>query len=116
MADGKAKVAFDTKLKQLLMTCKRTNGVLTSNKDTAIQRHLEGIRALSREVETSRREVEAIKIEQSKDDEEVLQWNTEIEGEIEKADDDIKRLEKWQDEYKRGKEHTAREEQLQNSK
>ena len=67
MADGKAKAAFDTKLKQLLMTCKRTNGVLTSNKDTAIQRHLEGIRALSREVETSRREVEAIK-----DDEEVF--------------------------------------------
>ena len=112
MAENKAKAVFDTKLKQLLITRKRTENVIISNKDTAIKCQLEARKALTSEVEVARREVEAIKIEKSEDDDEVTQWNNQIEDEILIADEDIKRLEQWQDDSKQGKESIAREEQL----
>ncbi|CAB4007192.1 Hypothetical predicted protein [Paramuricea clavata] len=82
MADAKAMSTFDVKLKQLVMTCKRTDSVLDSNKDTAIKRQLEALKALTNETE------------------------------LEKADDDVKRLEKWQDDCKLEKERNAFEEKL----
>ena len=112
MAENKAKAVLDTKLKQLLITRKRTENVIISNKDTAIKRQLEALKALTSEVEVARREVEAIKIEKSEDEDEVAQWNNQIEDKILIADEDIKRLEQWQDDYKQGKESIAREEQL----
>ena len=112
MADGNAMSIFGVKLKQLQMTCKRTNSVLDSNKDTAIKRQLEALKALTSEVETSRRGVEALKIEQEVNEEEVAAWNSEVETEIEKADDDVKRLEKWLDDCKLEKERNNFEEKL----
>ena len=61
MAENKAKAVLDTKLKQLLITRKRTENVIISNKDTAIKRQLEALKALTSEVEVARREVEADK-------------------------------------------------------
>jgi hypothetical protein len=92
MADANAMSTFDVKLKQLLLTCKRTDSVLDSNKDTAIKRQLEALKALKNEVETSRRGVEALKIEQKVNEVEVATWNSQVETELEKADDDVKRL------------------------
>ena len=112
MAENKAKAVLDTKLKQLLISRKRTENVIISNKDTAIKRQLEALKASTSEVEVARREVEAIKNEKSEDDDEVAQWNNQIEDEILIADEDIKRLEQWQDDYKQGKKSIAREEQL----
>ncbi len=94
------------------MTCKRTDSVLDSNKDTAIKRQLEALKALTSEVETSRRGVEALKIEQEMNEEEVAAWNSEVETEIEKADDDVKRLVKWLDDCKLEKERNDFEEKL----
>ena len=102
-----AKAVLDTKLKQLLITRKRTENVIISNKDTAIKRQLEALKALTSEVEVARRKVEAINIEKSEDDDEVAQWNNQIEDKILIADEDIKRLEQWQDNYKQGKESIA---------
>mgnify|MGYP002803551148 FL=1 len=68
MTENKAKAVLDTKLKQLLITRKRTENVVSSNKDTAIKRQLEALKALTSEVETARREVEAIKIEKGEGD------------------------------------------------
>ena len=112
MAENKAKAVLDTKLKQLLITRNRTENVIISNKDTAIKRQLEALKALTSEVEVARRKVKVIKIEKSEDDDEVAQWNNQIEDEILIADEDVKWLEQWQDNYKRGKESIAREEQL----
>ncbi|CAB3997491.1 Hypothetical predicted protein, partial [Paramuricea clavata] len=103
---------FDVKLKQLLLTYKRTDSVLDSNKDTAIKRQLEALKALTNEVETSRRGVEALKIEQKVNEDEVATRNSQVETELEKADDDVKRLEKWQDDCKLEKERNAFEEKL----
>ena len=102
-----AKAVLDTKLKQLLITRKRTENVIISNKDTAIKRQLEALKALTSEVEVARWKVEAINIEKSEDDDEVAQWNNQIEDKILIADEDIKRLEQWQDNYKQGKESIA---------
>ena len=102
-----AKAVLDTKLKKLLITRKRTENVIISNKDTAIKRQLEALKALTSEVEVARRKVKAINIEKSEDDDEVAQWNNQIEDKILIADEDIKRLEQWQDDYKQGKESIA---------
>jgi hypothetical protein len=112
MADGNTMSTFDVKLKQLLMTCKRTDSVLDSNKDTAIKRQLEALKALTNKVETSKRVVESLKIEQKVNEDEVATWNSQVETELEKADDDVKRLEKWQDDCKLEKERNAFEEKL----
>lgn len=93
MTENKAKAVLDTKLKQLLITRKRTENVIISNKDTAIKRQLEALKALTSEVEVARRKVGAIKIEKSEDDDEVAQWNNQIEDEILIADEDVKLLE-----------------------
>jgi predicted metal-dependent peptidase len=53
---------LDVKLKQLLITCGRTVSVLESTKDIAINRQIESLKALSKDVEQSRREVELLKI------------------------------------------------------
>ena len=55
MADGNATSTFDVKLKELQMTCKGTDSVLDSNKDTAIKRQLAALKALTSEAEMSRR-------------------------------------------------------------
>ncbi|CAB4025074.1 Hypothetical predicted protein, partial [Paramuricea clavata] len=95
---------LDVKLKQLLITCGRTVSVLESTKDVAINRQIESLKALSKDVEQSRREVEP--------EDEITTWNAEVEEKLSMADEDIKRLEKWQDEYKQKKESIAREEQF----
>lgn len=47
--------------------------MLQSNKDIIIQRHLETLKALSRAVEISRRAVEAVKIANDEEDDEIDQ-------------------------------------------
>ena len=79
MAENKAKAVLDTKLKQMLITRKGTENVIISNKDTAIKRQLEALKALTSEVKVARRKVEAIEIEKSEDDDVVAQWNNQIE-------------------------------------
>ncbi|CAB3994102.1 Hypothetical predicted protein [Paramuricea clavata] len=103
---------LDVKLKQLLITCGRTVSVLESTKDIAINRQIESLQALSKDVEQSRREVELLKITNDEPEDEITTWNAEVEEKLSKADEDIKRLEKWQDEYKQEKESIAREEQF----
>ena len=56
--------------------------MIISNKDTAIKRQLEALKALTSKVEGARRKVEAIVIEKSKDDDAVAQWNNQIGEEI----------------------------------
>ncbi len=49
-------------------------------------------------------------------EEEVAAWNSEVKTEIEKADDDVKRLEKWLDDCKLEKERNDFEEKLKYDK
>ena len=102
---------LDVKLKQLFITCGRTVSVLESKKDIAINRQIESLRALSKYVEQSRRDVELLKITKG-EEAEISNWNANVEEKLSRADGDIKRLENWQDEYKQNKESIARKKQL----
>ena len=53
-----------------------------------------------------------VKITNDEPEAEITTWNAEVEEKLSMADNDIKRLEKWQDEYKQKKESIAREEQF----
>ncbi len=61
---------------------------------------------------TLSKDVELLKITKSEKEAEILSWNAKVEEKLSRADEDIKRLENWQDEYKQNKESIAREEQL----
>ena len=99
-----AKANLETKLKQLLITSGRTNAVLETNEDIAIQRQTEALKALSSDVENARRAVEAQKIADDEEEIEIGNWNTQIEAKLAKADNEVKRLQKWQDDCKQEKE------------
>lgn len=103
---------LETKLKQLLITCGRTNAVLDSSKDIAIERQMEALKALSTEVETSRRAVEAVKIINDEEEAEIDNWNAEIEAKLAKGDNEFKRLDIWLDHRKQAKEKLGREEKM----
>ena len=107
-----AKANLETKLKQLLITSGRTNAVLETNEDIAIQRQTEALKALSSDVENARRAVEAQKIADDEEEIEIGNWNTQIEAKLAKADNEVKRLQKWQDDCKQEKERITREEQI----
>ena len=64
--NSEASAGLSVKLKQLLMTCGRTNSVLESGKDSAVSRQIESLKELSKEVEKLRREVELGKITKRK--------------------------------------------------
>ena len=55
--------ALETKLTQLEITVKRTEFVLTSRRREQIRRHLEALKAISRETDECKRAVEVKKIE-----------------------------------------------------
>ena len=98
---------LQVKLKQLRIACGRTSSVLESNKSAAICRQIESLK-----VERSRIEVESSKIKESETEENITDWNNDIERELSKADEEIKRLEEWQDQCRQEKERNAFEEQM----
>ena len=57
-------------------------------------------------------EVESSKIKEDEVEETITKWNKTIEAELSKADDEIKRLEEWQDSCKQEKKRNAFEEQM----
>ncbi|CAB3982783.1 Hypothetical predicted protein [Paramuricea clavata] len=78
----------------------------------AIKTHSADCHDIIYRFKTWRRGVEALKIEQKVNEDEVATWNSQVETELEKADDDVKHLEKWQDDCKLEKERNAFEEKL----
>ena len=83
---------LQVKLKQLRIACGRTGSVLESNKNTAICRQIESLKALSADVEKSRMKVESLKIKENEVEETITEWNRTIE-----EDDEIQRMEEWRE-------------------
>ena len=107
-----ANAILQVKLKQLRIACGRTGSVLESNKNTAICRQIESLKALSADVEKSRMEVESLKIRENEVEETITEWNKTIEENLSKADDEIKRMEEWQESCQQEKKRNAFEEQM----
>ena len=107
-----ANAILQVKLKQLRIACGRTGSVLESNKNTAICRQIESLKASSVDFEKSRMEVESLKIRENVVEETITEWNKTIEEDLSKADDEIKRMEEWQESCQQEKERNAFEEQM----
>ena len=110
--ESKRGFAFGDEIKTTPHHLWKKQRMLDSNKDIAIQRQMEAPKALLKEVELSRRAVEASKIAKDQEEDEIANWNAQIESELVKADDELKRLERWQDDCKQEKERLGREQKM----
>ena len=101
---------LETKLTQLTLAAQRTEKILDSGKQEAIERHLKGLKATISEADQHKRAVEASKID---DKQEIGDWNAEVETKIGIAEDEVNRIQKWLDSRILEKETSVREEKFQ---
>ena len=102
-------VDLKTKLKQLTIAVKRTSKTLESGKREPIKRHLETLQTVLKETNECKR------AEELSDDEDIAnidEWNAEIEGELESADNEVLRLEEWLVERERKEKLVAQEDMV----
>ena len=112
MMESAEEKKLKTKLKQLDIAAHRTKQVLDSGKKESIKRHLDALRETVRETNEFKRVVEAAKISNSEDVEEINEWNGEVDAKLEKADAEVSSLEKWISDKERSEEIVAQEERL----
>ena len=108
-----AESTLETKLKQLKRTEDKTDGILTSGKQSTISRQLTNLKELLTEVENARRTVEGEKIAAEVSDDEISTWNDGINARIEEADGRIETLKEWLMKRKTEAENQEREKKMQ---
>ena len=86
-------VDLKTKLKQLTIAVKRTSKTLESGKREPIKQHLETLQTVLKEANECKRAEELKKISDDEDIANIDEWNAEIEGELEGADNEVLRPE-----------------------
>ena len=101
-----------TKLLQLQMTVSRTEKILQTESQHPIARQQTALETITTEIELLKGEVEAKKITDKEDPDEIEKWIGEIEVQLAKADEEVKRLQQWQDQITREGKQREREEQL----
>jgi hypothetical protein len=101
---------LDTKLTQLSMAVKRTGNILDAGKRESIKRHLGTLQTIIKEANQCKGTVEAQKISNKEDISKIDEWNVEIEGKLEIADNEVTRLEQWLAENERNEKFVAQEE------
>ena len=90
-----AETKLSTKLTQLRITAKRTKSILDTDLTEAIERHQAALKTITAEVDELRREIEARKIADKQEAEVIDIWNTNIETEMAKADENVQYLKEW---------------------
>ena len=101
-----------TKLLQLQMTVSSTEKILQTDSQHPIARQQTALETITTEIELLKGEVEAKKITDKEDPDEIEKWIGEIEVQLAKADEEVKRLQQWQDQITREGKQREREEQL----
>ena len=84
MAEKKLQI----KLTQLDLSIKRTNNVLQTESEEAIERHLKTIKLITSEIDERKVEEEAAKIEKGNDIEAITEWNESINATTSIADEE----------------------------
>ena len=102
--------ALQTKITQLKMTMKRTDGVLAKDDEESVARHQATLRTIINEVDNLRLTVEAEKITAKEDP---TEWNAEIDDEMDQADTRVRATKQWLENKKKEQESIEREEKLQ---
>ncbi len=105
-----------TKLVQLQMTVSRTEKVLKTESLQAIERQQTSLKTITTEIDLLKSEVEAKKITDEENPDEIETWIGEIDKELSKADVEVQRLQQWQDTVLRDEKQRQREEQLQHER
>ena len=93
-----AKGKLQTKLAQLEIHAKRTEQVLDSGSVDAIKRHTGALRSTISEADELKRALEALKIEAKEDLGDIGTWNAAIDLQLLKADEEVGKLRKWDEE------------------
>lgn len=91
---------------------KRTEQVLHSGSVEAIERHTGALRSTISQADELKRALEALKIEAEEDLGDIGTWNTTIDLQLMKADEEVGKLRKWLENRRRQEETAAREDQL----
>ena len=86
---------IEIKITQLKRAIAKTETVINNGKEQVIVRHVDTVKETLSEVNKLRREVEAGKIAEGVSDEEIDQWNGEVESVMESGDEAIERLQEW---------------------
>ena len=105
-------IDLETKLTQLGIGLKRTSTILDAGKSESIKRHLETLQTIAKETDQCKRTVEGKKIAKKEDISKINEWNDQIDGKLEEADNEVKRLQEWLDEKERAQKFVAQEEQF----
>ena len=85
---------------------------MDAGKSESIKRHLETLQTIAKETDQCKRTVEEKKIAKNEDISKINEWNDEIDGKLEEADNEVKRLQEWLDEKERTQKFVAQEEQF----
>ena len=85
---------------------------MDAGKSESIKRHLETLQTIVKETDQCKRTVEGKKIAKKEDISKINEWNDEIDGKLEEADNEVKRLQEWLDEKERAQKFVAQEEQF----
>ncbi|XP_028414393.1 uncharacterized protein LOC114537543 [Dendronephthya gigantea] len=109
MSETNASTALETKLVQLQLTTKRTDGILAKSEEEPITRHQGTLRTVVREIETLRLKVEAEKLSRKED---TTEWSEEIDAKISEADGHVRLTKDWLAENKRKLEEIEKEERI----
>ena len=112
MAEAKSKAKLATKLTQLRITAKRTKSILETGLTEAIERHQAALKIVTAKVDGLRREIEARKIADKQEAKVIDIWNTNIETEMAKADENVQYLKEWMKNEKVQCETQEREERM----
>ena len=102
---------LQTKLTQLEIHAKRMEQMLCSGSVEAIERHEGALRSAMSEADKLELTLEALKLEPKEDPGDIRRWNSEIDLQLMKADEEVGKLCKWLED-RRHQETTKREYQL----
>ena len=106
-------VKLETKLKQLRITVDRTNNIVETKRQEAIERHIKTIKSVTQSINEIRVTVEEEKIQSNVDEAEITALNNNIDKKLEHADIAVEELKAWLDKCRKENDDIAREEQIQ---
>ncbi|CAB3981844.1 Hypothetical predicted protein, partial [Paramuricea clavata] len=109
MSETNASTTLETKLFQLQLTTKRTDGILAKSEEEPIARHQGTLRTVIGEVENLRLTVEAEKLGRKED---TTEWSEEIDTKISEADSHVRLTKEWLAENKRKLEEMENDEKI----
>jgi hypothetical protein len=101
-----------TKLTQLSITAERTVSIVDNGRVEVIERHQKTLKTVINEASQLRIEIEAYKIANEVNNEELSAWNTSMESQIAAADRSVETSEQWLDYRRVERESQEREEQI----